>query len=71
MSAPRDDQYFIATKTDFLCGRCNDRTKEFDITDPAVQVWEFYSQGWLGPCICKGCHLSIPVYIDVKGKKAA
>lgn len=58
--------HFIATKTIFLCGDCNEKLRRFDITDPAVQVWEFYSDGWLAPCICDRCKLSIPIYINAQ-----
>lgn len=63
-------EYFIATKTTFLCGDCNEKLGRYNIEDPAVQVWDFYSEGWLAPCICERCQLSLPIYINEKRKKA-
>lgn len=60
------EQYFIhdVDREEYLCGSCNERDKVFDPPDSDVSAWEFWSHGWLGPCVCRVCKLSLPVYID-------
>lgn len=64
---PTDERprpWFVADAEGFLCGDCNDAKKLYDVADEDTQVWEFYSSGWLAPCVCGGCGLSLPVYLD-------
>jgi len=47
----------------FTCEDCLSAELRARLGDDDVQVWEEYSEGWLGPCVCATCHLSIPVYV--------
>lgn len=62
---PWNHEFFIAEKRSFVCGDCNERPRgpRYDVSDPRVEVWEFYSAGWKAPCVCRICRLSIPIYI--------
>jgi hypothetical protein len=58
--------YFIAEpRGKFVCGDCNQKVKgpHHDISSPRVEVWEFYSDGWTAPCVCRICKLSMPIYL--------
>lgn len=65
--APFDEfprPWFVADGDAVLCGDCNERLGTYDVNDDAVQVWEFWSEGWLGPVVCDSCHASLPVVVD-------
>lgn len=53
---------FVAVSDGFICGPC--LPDGVDPEDQDVEVWDLWSSGWTGPCVCKVCKLSIPVYID-------
>ena len=55
---------FIAVKDGFICSDCLLPAEVKTLGDTNVEVWEEYSGGWTAPCVCKRCHLSIPVYVD-------
>lgn len=55
--------HFVADADGFLCESCA-KEAGVDFEDDAVEVWEVGSAGWLGPCVCRGCKLSIPVIVD-------
>lgn len=56
--------YFIVTDDGFVyCETCA-KDKGIDIDAPDTVLWEVFGGGWLGPCICAGCDLSIPVYVN-------
>jgi len=48
----------------FHCADCIPATVDVGAAD--VETWEEYSDGWIGPCVCSACQLSIPVYINGK-----
>lgn len=58
-----EKDWFVANEDDtYYCGDC--LPPEIYPGDPDVEVWEFYSTGWLAPCMCKICKLSLPIYLD-------
>ena len=66
-AAPMDDlprDWFIHDGDEFVCGDCNHRLKLHDVSLDTTEVWEWFSNGWLGPCVCRVCKLSIPVILD-------
>lgn len=54
---------FVADDDGFLCEACAVE-RGVDLGDDAVQTWEVGGDGWLAPCVCRGCKLSIPVVVD-------
>lgn len=63
LSAEKPEDWFATTPD----GRCFCSTcipSDVDESEDDVQVWEFYSDGWLKAPKCDGCKLSLPVYCD-------
>lgn len=62
MAKKKPGAHFVANQDGtFLCSACI--PDDVDLASDAVQVWPYYSRGWLAPVICKGCRLTIPVYL--------
>lgn len=58
-------KHFIAHRDEtFTCEDCWTEAERESTADADVQVWEERSHGWIGPCVCARCKLSIPVYVD-------
>ena len=67
---PAKRRLFVAEEEGaYLCSDCIPAS--LDLGDPAVEVWEEFSDGWTGPCVCRVCKLSIPVYVDGQEAEAA
>ena len=47
----------------FLCESCA-VTRGIDLGAVDAEVWETYSDGWLGPVACAECGLNLPVYME-------
>lgn len=54
---------FVALADGFLCEECA-RDAQLDLGSDDVQTWEVGGDGWLGPCVCNECKLSIPVIVN-------
>lgn len=61
---PNAPRIFVDTDDGCICQDCLPSHPEIDVSDDATQVWQEYSDGWLAPCVCVDCKLSIPVYVD-------
>jgi hypothetical protein len=53
---------FVADPKGFLCHDCI--PNELDLGLDTVEVWMEGSHGWTGPCVCRGCGYSIPVFVN-------
>jgi hypothetical protein len=64
----RDEHRVFVANNDgtFTCENCLSDELRARLGDDDVEVWEEYSDGWLEPCVCSACHLSIPVYVTGK-----
>jgi hypothetical protein len=61
---PWEDIFVVTAEDEVICGPC--LPDHIDPADIDVEVWAFASEGWLAPCVCTVCGLSIPVYVNGK-----
>jgi hypothetical protein len=59
---PWENIFVVTEDGDVICGPC--LPDYVDPGDQDVEVWAFYTEGWLGPCVCMTCGFSIPVYVN-------
>jgi hypothetical protein len=59
---PWEDIFVVTAEDEVICGPC--LPDHIDPADTDVEVWAFASEGWLAPCVCTVCGLSIPVYVN-------
>lgn len=56
--------YFVTSEDGLVyCERCA-QEKGLDPAHPDTNLWEVLGDNWCAPCVCAGCDLSIPVYVD-------
>jgi hypothetical protein len=63
LQGPTFGDIFVAMPDGFLCQECV-IVHKIDVGSDDVDVWQVGSDGWIGPCVCSGCKLSIPVIVD-------
>lgn len=54
----------MASDGAFVCYECLAKDERRRLGDDDVELWQEFSSGWTGPCVCERCRLSIPVYVD-------